>query len=155
MSKRLRRRLTLAHNGRPFLERWGICHERFGGFYVHKIADADPGLDLHDHPWAFISIILRGGYTEQAIGTDVAVECAKVADRWPETCQPGIERRFGWLSVHRMPLTVAHRITAALPNTWTLVLRGPTRRVWGFYLPTGRVAWTEYPYETRRPSEIS
>lgn len=167
---RLRRRLTLTHDGRTFLDRWGLCHERWGGFYVHHIAGPDPGKDLHDHPWAFVTIILRGGYTEHyarcpdgpnGAGRYVhpskieACYMAEIAERWPDTCTAGFVRRWRWLSVHRMPLGAAHRIVDARPGTWTLVLRGPTRRTWGFYLPTGWVAWTEYDYDARRPSSVS
>lgn len=149
-----RRRLTLSHDGRPFLDRWGLVHERFGGFLLHHIADADPGKDLHDHPWAFTSIVLRGGYTEEVADTRVASAMATVADMYPDSCTPGAPRSWRRFSIHHMPLTTAHRITAAEPGTWTLVLRGPTRRRWGFYLPTHWIVWTSYPYETRRPSSI-
>lgn len=53
------------------------------------------------------------------------------------------------------PGQTAHRITDAKPGTWTLVLRGPTRRKWGFYLPAGWIVWTSYPYQLRRPSQSS
>lgn len=149
---RIRRRLTLMHDGRPFLERWGLCHERLGGFYLHKIAGPDPGLDLHDHPWTFVSVVLWGGYTELRAATGQAVDLAEIASRFPDTCTPGYVNERHAFSVRRMKLTVCHRIVAVLPGTWTLVLRGPTRRKWGFYLPAGRVPWTEYPYEQRRPS---
>lgn len=149
---KLRRRLTLSHDGRPFLDRWGLVHERVGGFYLHHIAGPDPGKDLHDHPWAFISIVLRGGYTEQHAPTAIAVDIARSAEmghRWGTDRKPRVWRRW---TVHRMPLSIAHRIVNARRNTWTLVLRGPTRRVWNFYPPTGKVAWTEYDYAARRPS---
>ena len=148
---KLRRRLTLTHAGRPFLERWGLVWDRIGGFYLHKIEDADPGMDVHDHPWSFITIILRGGY----------VECAALDSRDPFHWTWTTWRRF---TVHRMPLTVAHRIVRAEPGTWTLVLRGPTRRVWGFYLPrigdgifaepARWVPWTEYDYVNRRANTV-
>lgn len=149
---RLLRRLTLTHDGEPFLDRWGLVHERLGGFYVHRIAGPDPGLDLHDHPWGFVSIILRGGYEEEVAPCAVldyfggqtyrALTCWSTRRTW---------RRW---TAHRMPLTIAHRITATKPNTWTLVLRGPTRRPWGFYVDGGWVVWDEYDYATRRPSTI-
>lgn len=159
--QRLRRRLTLSHDDEPFLERWGLCHDRLGGFYVHKIAGPDPGMDLHDHPWAFVSIVLRGGYFEHVAQTAEATEYAD--NPWPtgrywgwrqivDVTKPNGIRRRKLPALHRMPLDVAHRIVAVDRNTWTLVLRGPTRRVWGFYPPTGRVDWREYDYETRRPS---
>lgn len=151
---RLRRRLTLSHDGRTFLDRWGLCHDRVGGFYLHHIAGADPGMDLHDHPWAFVTIILSGGYTEQVAETRLASELAKIADQFPVTCSPGTPRSWHRFSVHRMPLTVAHRISATRRGTWTLVLRGPTRRPWGFYMPTGWKHWQQYPYDRRRPSSV-
>lgn len=154
-SRRFRRRLTLSHDGRPFLDRWGLVHDRIGGFYLHHIAAPDPGMDLHDHPWSFVSIILRGGYTEQFSTVASAVRCARLAELLADPAAHGpVRDRLRW-SVRRYPLTVAHRITSASPGTWTLVLRGPTRRVWSFYPPTGKVAWTEYDYATRRPSRAT
>jgi hypothetical protein len=144
--KPLRRRLTLSHNGHRFLERWGLVHERLGGFYLHNIADADPGLDLHDHPWTFASFILRGGYTE---------EFAEDARQPHRT----VTRFCNRWSFHRVPLGHAHRITSARPGTWSLVLRGPTRRVWGFFIvhPFDGFtwhAWTAYDYGTRRANTV-
>lgn len=57
--------LDLIHDGRTFLRRRGV-DLRWFGVLVHQIDAPDPGIDLHDHPWPFVSIILRGGYTEQA-----------------------------------------------------------------------------------------
>lgn len=124
---RIRRRLTLRHDG----------------------------MDLHDHPWSFVSIVLTGGYTEQTVHVDRAVPRARAAEAHPDLFEQGVVRDWLARTIHRMPLTVAHRITSAAPGTWTIVLRGPTRRVWGFYLPTGRVPWTEYDYATRRPSSLT
>lgn len=133
------RRLTLRHDGRSFLERRGLDLGPVG-VYVHHIAGPDPGLDLHDHPWPFVSLILRGGYVEQ------------VAD----TREPWLVRLRKWhrWSVHRMPFTICHRIVQAEPGTWTLIVRGRKSRTWGFYLvDEGRwTPWDHYDYEARRPS---
>lgn len=132
------RRLTLRHGGRVFLDRWGLeCH--WFGIFVHKIAAPDPGLDLHDHPWPFVSLILRGGYAEQV---------AEAREPWLTH-----HRSWGRGSVHRMPMTAAHRITFAEPGTWTLVLRGRKSRTWGFYLADESrwTPWDHYDYATRRP----
>lgn len=145
--KRLRRRLTLPHDGRPFLERWGFVQDRIGGIYLHHIAGPDPGLDLHDHPWWFCSIVLTGGgYTERRISIREALDAAAKGRR----ARPGLTARRRW-SIRVTRLDVAHRIVSVDPGTWTLVLRGPTRREWGFYLPDGWVDWKSYPYETRHP----
>ena len=146
------RRLTLRHDGRTFLDRWGFCYDKLGGFYIHHITGPDPGLDLHDHPWAFTTIILRGGYTEVRAETVDAIQFARTTARAPEFGPVGYVAVWRSRTAHRTPLDVAHKITGVLPGTWTLVLRGPTRRVWGFYPPTGRVEWTGYDYQARRPS---
>ncbi len=144
---RLLRRLTLNHDGRPFLDRWGLVWDRLGGFYIHHIAGPDPGLDLHDHPWSFVTVVLRGAYTDLQAPINA----------WGSGHAPARTHDWGRgrTRVHRMPLGVAHRIVAVEPGTWTLVPRGPTRRVWGFFVGNQRVPWTEYDYETRRPSTKS
>ena len=133
------RRLMLSHQGRVFLDRWGLeC--RWFGVFVHHIAGPDPGVDLHDHPWPFVSLVVRGSYLEE------------VAD----ARNPRSTTLFGrgrW-SVHRMPLTRAHRITLAKQGTWTLVLRGRKQRSWGFYQPEGFVDWRAYDYAARRPVDV-
>lgn len=147
---RLLRRLQLSHRGEVFLNRWGLAHDRIGGFYIHHIPGQDPGMDLHDHPWPFITIVLRGGYVDVQAQIHADGQAHDKETRFPW----GKMDRYGYLSgprIHRMPLDVAHRIVGARPNTWTLVLRGPTRREWGFYPPGGKVSWTEYDYKSRRP----
>jgi hypothetical protein len=37
---------------------------RFGGVKLHHILRSDDDRDLHDHPWSFLSIVLKGGYWE-------------------------------------------------------------------------------------------
>lgn len=135
------RRLTLLHNGRPFLDRWGLDLGPVGS-YVHNLAGADPGLDLHDHPWPFVTLILRGGYEE---------EVADIREPWMTR-----RRSWGRFSIHAMPFTVCHRITRVQPGTWTLVLRGRKSRTWGFYLidEARWTPWDLYDYATRRPNTV-
>lgn len=143
------RRLTLTGpGGRVFLDRFGIG-TRWFGVYVHRIVDADPGLDLHGHPWPFVSLVLQGGYTEEAIDAREAPLCAEIGEHFDRP--RGEEREWSAGTVHRMPLTIAHRITQVRPHTWTLVLRGRKSRSWGFYLPTGFVDQRCYDYVARRP----
>lgn len=133
----MRRRLTLTHGGKVFLDRFGLEFERFG-IYIHHIVDEDPGLDLHDHPWRFATLILRGGYVEE----------------YGEARHRG-HRRYvrKWMagSIHYMGDGDAHRIIFAHPGTWTLVIRGRKYRPWGFFQPEGWVDQRDYDYELRRP----
>ena len=147
------RRLTLRHNGEVFLDRFGVG-TRWFGVYVHRIVAPDPGLDLHDHPWPFVSLILRGAYVEQYADAREAARLAAFAEdpaRPAGTGNRGRLRTWGRWSVHRLPLTIAHRIAVVEPHTWTLVLRGRKSRSWGFYLPDGYVDQRSYDYRARRP----
>lgn len=139
--------------GRAFLRRRGIDLGAFG-VYRHNIDEPDPGLDLHDHPWPFVTIILRGGYSEEVADAREAVHLARIADRWPGSATPGVRRHWRRWSVHRIRMTEAHRITAVADGTVTLVLRGRKSRSWGFYTPDGYVDHRRYDYATRRPVTV-
>lgn len=140
------RHLDLIHDGKTFLRRRGFDLRRIGGIVVHHIDGPDPGLDMHDHPWSFITIILRGGYIEEAAHTTVLNIAAERGYGVHSTI-----RRWRRWSIHRMPLTVAHRIIHADQDTLTLMLRWRKVRTWGFYTPAGWVSWEDYDYATRRP----
>ena len=55
--------------GVPYLIRWNIFglgkDSSLFSMKVHNILVSDDAC-LHDHPWAFLSIILKGGYVETA-----------------------------------------------------------------------------------------
>lgn len=131
-----RRRLRLRReDGRIYLDRWGF-ETPLGGIYLHHITAPDPGFDLHDHPWWFASLIVRGGYTE-------AVADVREWDYY----QGRSWRRW---SVHSIRLGECHRIVDVDPGTWTLVLRGPRVRVWGFFTPAGWVRHDLYADDRRQ-----
>lgn len=139
------RRMTLFHGGVPFLKRYALELDLFG-VYLHHLCGADPGMDLHDHPFPFVTVVLWGGYSDIQCDARLASKAAKIQERF---------RYWGRWSIHRMPLTIAHRIDAVKPHTWTLVLRGRKSRDWGFYPPDGYMSQRAYDYETRRPvSEV-
>lgn len=87
------RKLDLIHGNTTFLRRRGL-DLRFVGILVHRLDAADPGMDLHDHPWAFISIVLRGGYTEEWAQTREASRIAFYAEASEELSPVPAERGF-------------------------------------------------------------
>lgn len=134
----IRRRLRLRRaDGAVYLDRWGLG-TRLCGVYLHRMTAPDPGLDLHDHPWWFCSLILRGGYTEA---------CAEARRELSDGGHGFRTWRRG--SVHSLGLDVCHRIIDIEKPTWTLIFRGPVRRTWGFYTPEGWVRHTEHNAERR------
>lgn len=161
------------HDGQIFLDRWGVEHDRIGGIFLHKMSAPDPGIDLHDHPWWFASLVLQGGYIEERAASRESPRHAQLADAPHESTielEPGnvvpftdelretlgfgddpprprgvvYARRRG--SVRTMRLDESHRITQLTSSIcWTLVMHGPRRRRWGFFLPSGWV--DEHTYD--------
>lgn len=112
----------------PYLVRWRIVQTPWAAVYLHKIILDDLGRPLHDHPWAFLSVILKGWYREEFKSSPDAESTYHKWGRW---------------SAHRMPLRAFHGITQVGEGTWTLVLTGPRRQVWGFLTPEGWQPWNE------------
>jgi hypothetical protein len=161
MASRMRLRRD---DGQVYLNRWGFEHDRIGGVFLHKMEAPDPGLDLHDHPWRFLSFILKGGYTEERRLVDDACLYAELAESidattvdlrkvpWP---RGHVSRRrrfsFKWLYLNE-----CHRITH-LPKgvSWSIILHGPKRKdrpagaKWGFYTSKGWVAGQDFRTESR------
>ena len=112
----------------PYLVRWRIVQTPWAAVYLHKIILDDVGRPLHDHPWSFVSIILKGAYAEEYKAHAEARTILRAWGRW---------------SVHRMTTKAFHGITAVDTPTWTLVLAGPRRQVWGFLTDEGWKPWDQ------------
>lgn len=93
---------------------------------VHWLNTADPEQFLHDHPVSFLSIILRGAYSE-----------------WRGA--PMEMRLHRWFNFVRA--TDRHTIRYVMPNTVTLAFMGPKVREWGYHTPDGWVMWKQYNRE--------
>lgn len=147
-ARRVRMRLRRS-DGRVFLERWGFEIERLGGVFLHRMTAPDPGIDLHDHPWWFVTFPLAG-YTEQRAMTREAPDLAAIAKTYPDTCTQGAVQKVRRWRPRLMRLDECHRITDLdRPVTWTIVIHGPHRRRWGFYLPGGWMDEHTYAREVR------
>lgn len=119
-----------------YIDRLHVIQTPLGSICVHWLNYPDQEAWLHDHPVSFLSIILRGGYSETRSDYDV------VSNQ---------HRR--WFNFLRASHQVKHRIYAVQPNTMTLCFMGPHRREWGFHAPGRWVRWKDYYREfkdTRR-----
>jgi hypothetical protein len=112
----------ITHRGDLYLRRFFIGPKVRGWqLMLHKICRPDADRVPHDHPWGFISICLRGGYVESVLQHDNTTN--------PETLVAG--------QVRLRAAEHTHRIDRILGDAaWTLVLAGPTRRKWGFWVET-------------------
>lgn len=156
------RRLTLRRaDGRLYLERWALAIPRRRDtrqdgrvpaavrLMVHRMDAPDPGIDLHDHPFWFASLVLWGGYTELRADTRDAPLYARLAEKF-RYCERGVRVERRWLSVRTMRLDECHTIIDLhRRRCWTLVLAGPDRRRWGFYLPDGYMPEEQYDRTVR------
>ena len=109
----------------PYLERYYVflkdrTHFPFNVF-LHKFLKGDPD-DVHDHPWPYATLILKGGYWEWVpIFNSIGEKVSELA-KWRG---PGHFRICSANSYHRIELDP--NITA-----WTLFMPGPQKREWGF-----------------------
>lgn len=105
---------------------------------LHHIQSPDRDRVLHDHPWAFVSVVLRGWYIEERSSRiqpnfhGNENELTHVSSRLP-------------LSIGLRWWTARHRISRVSPGgVWTLFITGPMMQWWGFYTPTGKVYYRDY-----------
>lgn len=123
----------------PYLSRWVLA--RWGGkmareeetgemrwqgwqLLLHRFHRSDADRELHDHPWAFVSLILWRGYIEETPRGR--------RRKWPGML---LFRPANW--IHRVELLHGR-------PAWTLVLCAPRKRIWGFWLSGQWEQWTHY-----------
>lgn len=119
----------------PYMLRWYLLprNRRFN-IYLHKFLRDDDDRALHDHPWWFVSIILKRGYTEVTENGEIDRRAGSIAFR------PATHR-------HRVVLdkwTEFYAGTTVTEPCWTLVATGRKHRTWGFWCPKGFVPWHQF-----------
>lgn len=117
-----------------FIRRLHVLKTPWFAICLHWILKPDPEPFLHDHPVSFLSIILRGSYTEYRGGYYRAGRF--VNRRW-----------WNWFYASEGD---AHRITDCDTNTLTLCFMGPKTREWGYHTPEGWVHWKDYSHAKYR-----
>ena len=114
--------------GEPYLERFYIFLTDRNSFpfnvFLHRFLKSDSD-DLHDHPWAFRTLILWGGYWEYT-------ESGKFW-RGPLTYRYAKAETF-----HRVELD------DNIPHCWTLFMPSKAYKDWGFKTDKGLVPHDQY-----------
>ena len=95
----------------PYYRLWAIISKRFGSIRLHNWLADDDHRHMHNHPYAFVTIVLRGGYTD-------------VTENGKE-----VVRAFTW---RYRPANHMHSVQDVIPNSWTLLITGPASQRWGF-----------------------
>ena len=114
----------------PYLLRWYLIPRNpVLNVYLHEFMRSDDDRALHDHPWANLSILLDGEYTEHTIAAG--------------GIQHRTVRKAGQLAL-RGP-RAAHRIELHAGPCTTLFITGPRVRAWGFHcVERGWVHWKDF-----------
>jgi hypothetical protein len=99
----------------PYLIRWRF-ETRWGSIRLHHWLSPDDDRAFHDHPWWFVTFVLRGGYTDST-------------PTGPDHLHAG--------SVRYRPAEHQHTVIPDRGGAWTVIITGPRIRAWGFW-PTGR-----------------
>lgn len=139
-----------------YMNRWWLVpYNQFGiAARVHQILRSDQDRHYHDHPWWYISIVLRGGYFE----VTPCGECGISERKWRGPGSIAFRRASSW---HRLELkddgllycidpektygeTVAMRIRQDPNACWTLFITGPASQQWGFLVDGKKVPASEY-----------
>lgn len=130
----------------PYLRRWFVIpRNRFFNIYLHQFLRDDDDRALHDHPWAWCSILLRGGYVEHVRDGVRSRYAPSMAFSGPRRAHR-IELLPAWWMAD--DLNAALDMWAERPDeraeAWTLFITGPVVRTWGFHCPKGWVPWREF-----------
>jgi hypothetical protein len=101
--------------GRPeckYVVRWVVD---FGLFSIrlHHWLSSDDQRHMHDHGWGFYTLVLMGAYTD-------------VSPQGEQRMTPG--------TIAFRPAEHQHTVRVDRGGCWTLLLTGPERRVWGFWV---------------------
>ena len=114
-----RKRIVLDRaSNEPYLERYYLFLKDRKSFplniFLHKFLKSDPD-DLHDHPWPYATIILKGGYYEWIPNYD---------KNGKRLCEVAVWRKPGHFRVSSA--NSFHRIELDPDVTcWTLFMPGP------------------------------
>jgi hypothetical protein len=96
----------------PYLVRWRF-ETPWGSIRLHHWIGPDDDRHRHDHPWNFITFVLRGGYTDLSPSGDEHLKAPTVQYRSAE---------------HQ------HTVVPDEGGAWTIIITGPKIRNWGFWV---------------------
>lgn len=129
---RLFKRVVIGPESDPYLVRYILIKTPWGGLYLHHMIRSDYERALHDHPWDFTSVVLKGGYYELTGSNDP--QQGKIICNLPGDV---LHRTAAWK--HRVIL--AKGKDGKLVKCWTLVFVHKKSRDWGFWITDTQWCW--------------
>lgn len=95
----------------PYVIRWMI-ETPLGSLRAHHWLGPDDDRAFHDHPWWFVTFVVKGGYTDKT-------------PHWVEHLRAPVIRRR---EAHHQ-----HTVVPDEGGAWTVMVTGPKTRLWGFW----------------------
>lgn len=109
----------------PYLQRWYLFRSTRIGLFVHRFIRSDEDRALHDHPWNFLVIPIWRGYIEHN--------------------QRGQRRVWPIIGMRYRTAEYQHRVELVNEKAaWSIFIRFPYRRTWGFWPREGFQAWNKW-----------
>lgn len=125
--------LVIGHPDNPYMRRWFLIKDNDGlSVYLHHILRDDDARALHDHRADNVSIVLAGTMKDLTPAGDRILGPGDVLARKAEDLHRLEVEQFG------------------SRGCWTLWVKGPNRREWGFQTPDGWCHWTAFPQDSDR-----
>lgn len=110
--------------GKLHFRRWQLLKTRWFSIYIHGIYATDQDKHLHNHPWDYKSIVLKGSYIEETnSGTN--------------TLQFGTITSRNGKDYHKIK-------TLLTKSVYTLFIVSPVKRVWGYQVDGSWMNHEEY-----------
>ena len=123
----LRWREPLGRPECPHAYRWTLNLWLFA-IRVHQWIRSDDKRYMHDHPWHFVTLVVRGGYTDVSYRINGGTEF----DKLPETEIVRDVLRVG--SIRLRPASHRHYVEVGPEGAWTVLLTSPVVRHWGYWV---------------------
>lgn len=137
---------------RPYMLRWWLMPRNpLFNVYVHCFVRDDDDRALHDHPWPWCSVLLRGTYIEHTIAAG-GIHQRRVRHAGSvKFALPSRAHRvellpdYEGIETGSMAWVQARRGEGPRRRCWTLFFVGPRVRAWGFHCPErGWVRWQDF-----------
>jgi hypothetical protein len=131
LSKISKKKVIARKDNVPYLVRYTFFKWGFLSLKIHHILIDDDHC-MHDHPWPYMSVILKGGYFEV---TPCHIYTA--ATRLKFNDETNIQFYPSWSVLFRKARHV-HRLQLPYDQTcWTLFFTFRRERLWGFFTKYG------------------
>ena len=101
------------------------------GFFtirIHEWHSDDDHRAYHDHPYWFWTLVLRGGYTDVCPISQVYTGSKELSTDYP------VHDDLTIGSIRFRKAEYRHSVQFVKPNTITLLITGPAKRRWGFWV---------------------